>query len=293
MEVSDPSTAIYERTVAGVLYIVATPIGNLRDLSERAQQILSEATIIAAEDTRHARQLLAQTAFVGKLIAYHDFGEDRQAENLISLLQRGESVALISDAGTPLISDPGFKLVRQAREEGYAVIPIPGPCALAAALSVAGIATDRFVFEGFLPNKATARRKRLTKLVAETRTLVFYESPHRIVTTVADMATCFGDERTVFLAREMTKKFEEHFFGSMAECQLWLQESANRQKGEFSLVVAGIDEAQLESQALDTGLALVSKLRTDLSLKRSVVLAAELSGARKNELYELALKSES
>lgn len=292
MEETDSSTGTGGSLEPGVLYIVATPIGNLADISARAEQVLSQAAVIAAEDTRHAKQLLARTDFSGKLMAYHDHSDDKQAEKLVGILKAGTSVALISDAGTPLISDPGFKLVRLARQQGCPVYPIPGPSALAAALSVAGIATDRFIFEGFLPSKEAARRKRLTELAPESRTLVFYESPHRILATVSDMASCLEPTRTLFLAREMTKKFEEHYFGELGECLRWLQDNPNRQKGEYSIVLAGMSEAQIQSQALDSALAMVSTLRRDLSLKRSVALAAEFTGARKNELYDRALKQE-
>ena len=274
---------------AGVLYVVATPIGNLADITARARQVLSAVAVIAAEDTRRARQLLAPLPGNTRLVAYHDFSKHRQAAKLMALLQAGESIALIADAGTPLIADPGFKLVRLARENRIRVVPVPGPSAVTAALSVSGIATDRFVFEGFLPPGDSARRKRLTALATETGTLVCYESPHRIVATVAAMAECLGGTRRIFLAREMTKKFEQHFFGTVAECEQWLQQDPNRQRGEFSLVLAGASAAQTRARGLAEGMELVWKLRQDLSLKRAVALAAELSGASRSELYGQAL----
>ena len=278
--------------MSGVLYIVATPIGNLGDITERARQVLGEAEIIAVEDTRRARILLDLTDFDGKLIAYHDFSDTKKAQAIIDTLVQGHNVALISDAGTPLISDPGYKLVRRAREAGVSIYPIPGVSALTAAISVAGLPTDRFSFEGFLPHKETARRKRLDLLSDDTRSLVFYESPHRIVASVTDMAKSFGDARKIFLAREMTKKFEQHFDGSLAECISWLQADSQHTKGEFVLVVAGASDTEESERVQAKGLQLVKALRTDVSLKRAVALASELTGARKNDLYSAALADE-
>lgn len=276
----------------GTLYIVATPIGNLSDLTTRAQQVLGMVGTVAAEDSRHARTLLEQTSFSGKIVTYHDFSDDRQLGQLIELLRNEADVALISDAGTPLISDPGYKLVRQAREEGLPVIPIPGPSALTAAISVAGLPTDRFSFEGFLPSKVTARRKRIYNLVNDSRTLIFYESPHRIVDCVQDLKELLGTERNVFLAREMTKKFEQHFSGTLSKCHSWLQEDDNHTKGEFVVIVAGASEEAISAQLQVSAMQLVTDLRKDLPLKRAVALAAQLTGARKNELYTAALAAE-
>ncbi len=279
--------------MSGILYIVATPIGNLSDITERAIQVLSEVDLIAVEDTRRSRTLLDLTGFDGKLIAYHDFSDANKAEAIIDALVQGDSVALISDAGTPLISDPGYKLVRRARDTGVSIYPIPGVSALTAAISVAGLPTDRFSFEGFLPHKEAARCRRLDSLSEDTRSLVFYESPHRIVASVSDMAESFGEERKIFLAREMTKKFEQHFYGNLAACRFWLQSDSQHTRGEFVLVVAGASDSEVSERVQAKGLRLVKKLRTDVSLKRAVALAAEISGARKNDLYSAALADES
>lgn len=279
--------------MTGTLYIVATPIGNLSDISKRAEQVLYDVDLIAAEDSRHARTLLDQVGFKGKVVAYHDFSDQAKAQQLIDKLQSGQSIALISDAGTPLISDPGYKLVRAAREHDLMVIPIPGPSAVSAALSVAGLPTDRFSFEGFLPSKKTARQKQLATLVNESRTLVFFESTHRIEDCLVDMSDAFGESRVVFLAREMTKKFEQHFLGSLKECIDWLKEDDLHKKGEFVLVVDGVSESETSAQNYELGMELVKELRHDVSLKRAVALAAKISGARKNELYDAALKLES
>ena len=276
----------------GTLYIVATPIGNLADISRRAEEILSQVSVIAAEDTRHTRQLLDHFGINASLQAYHDFSDMAKTEQLLQRLVAGDSVALVSDAGTPLISDPGFKLVREARQRSVPVIPIPGASAVTAALSVAGLPTDRFVFEGFLPAKEGPRKARLQELSQETRTLVFYESPHRIAAAIEAMGHCLGQHRGMFLAREMTKKFEEHFFGTLGECSAWLSLDANHQKGEFVVIVAGADEGELAQKAQESALELVLTLREDVSLKRAVALVSQLLGVRKNELYSRALLSE-
>jgi 16S rRNA (cytidine1402-2'-O)-methyltransferase len=198
---------------AGTLYVVATPIGNLGDISARAIDTLQGVDLIAAEDTRHSKALLEKIEVKTPLTSYHDFSDDSVAVRLLDKLRQGSSIALISDAGTPLISDPGFKLVRLVREAGIAVIPIPGASAITAALCVAGLATDRFCFEGFLPSKQGAREQSLTQLQYELRTIVFYESPHRIEAMLASVVAVFGGRRQVFVAREVTKKFESHFLG--------------------------------------------------------------------------------
>lgn len=293
MQNSDTDQKSRERAVsAGTLYIVATPIGNLADLSDRARQVLAEVSLIAAEDTRHSGQLLADITRQGSLQPYHDFSNQAQTDKLLSRLESGESVALITDAGTPLISDPGFRLVQLAREQGIAVIPVPGACAVTAALSVAGLPTDSFAFEGFLPSKSGARQEKLRSLQDETRTVVFYESPHRVAKSLQDMLKEFGNGRLVFIAREMTKKFEEHFLGTLEEACDWIAADDYRSKGEFVVVVSGADEQVLKQNAMQRGLAMVDELRADMSLKRAVTLAAKFSGARKNELYAAALANE-
>ena len=270
--------------------MVATPIGNLGDITDRARKVLTDASIIAAEDTRHAKKLLNRTAFTGRLLAYHDFSDEAQQNFLLAELQGGKTVALISDAGTPLISDPGFRLVRLARERGFPVLPVPGPSALTASLSVSGIATDRFVFEGFLPARESARRRRLAELSSESRTMVFYESPRRIAGTVLNMQECFGADRTVFIAREMTKKFEEHFLGTLNESLPWLRQGSLRQKGEFTLVLSGISEAEQRKQTLQNAVRLMERLQDDLPLSQATALVVEITGIRKNEIYKHALK---
>src|SRR5690606_27013910 len=227
---------------AGVLHVVATPIGNLGDLSPRAGGVLGSVAAICAEDTRHTRQLLAQIGVSTPLLALHEHNEDALAPRLVARLQAGESLALVSDAGTPLVSDPGFRLVRAAREAGIRVSPVPGPCALVAALSVAGRASDRFAFEGFLPAKGAARRERLAALAGETRTLIFYESSHRIEAMLADAAAAFGDDRRAVLARELTKLFETVLDGSLAALHARVVADPDQRKGEFVVVVEGAGE---------------------------------------------------
>lgn len=273
------------------LYVVATPIGNLDDMSARAIETLQQVDLIAAEDTRHSKPLLERFGIRTPLRSYHDFSTEAVTRSLIGELQAGHSLALISDAGTPLISDPGFGLVKAIREAGFSVIPIPGASALTAALSVAGIATDRFCFEGFLPAKAGARRNRLAQLAEELRTLVFYESPHRITDSVEDMVACFGAGRQCFLGRELSKKFESHFYGPLGQCPGWLAADSNQRRGEFVLVVAGADETLLDQSRLQLALQWVDKLRADMSTKKAVALASEISGARKNAVYDAVMKA--
>ncbi|QOY62284.1 16S rRNA (cytidine(1402)-2'-O)-methyltransferase [Lysobacter sp. H21R4] len=267
----------------GTLYIVATPIGNLGDISARALEVLGSVDAICAEDTRHTRQLLSHFAMERPLLALHQHNEEAQAGQLVARLQSGDSLALVSDAGTPLVSDPGFRLVRVARAAGIRVSPVPGACAAIAALSVAGIASDRFAFEGFLPAKSGARRERLARLAAEPRTLVFYESAHRIEESLADMAAAFGPDRRAMLARELTKLFETVLDGGLAELLARVQADSNQRKGEFVLVVEGVvDEA--ESQLIE-GRRLYGKLSAHLPPSAAAKLAAELSGAPRKALY--------
>ncbi len=267
----------------GTLYIVATPIGNLGDISARALEVLGSVDAICAEDTRHTRQLLSHFAMERPLLALHQHNEEAQAGQLVARLQSGGSLALVSDAGTPLVSDPGFRLVRAARAAGIRVSPVPGACAAIAALSVAGIASDRFAFEGFLPAKSGARRERLARLAAEPRTLVFYESAHRIDESLADMAAAFGPDRRAVLARELTKLFETVLDGGLAELLARVQADPNQRKGEFVLVVEGVvDEA--ESQLIE-GRRLYGKLSAHLPPSAAAKLAAELSGAPRKALY--------
>ena len=282
--------------IQGTLYIVATPIGNLEDISARAIAVLKQVDLIAAEDTRHSKRLLQHFAIATPLTSYHDFSSDSEVKKLLDELVIGRSLALISDAGTPLISDPGYRLVEMARSRGIAVIPVPGASAVIAALSVAGIPSDRFYFEGFLPAKSTQRCKRLAALADETSTLVFYESPHRIVACLNDMAAVIAepDKRKVFVARELTKKFESHFLGSVLEAARWIASDENNSRGEFVLVLEGraarqgSDIDELMRKAIDT----VELLSAEVSMKRAVAVAAQLVGVRKNALYAAMLEKE-
>ncbi|HZV22801.1 MAG TPA: 16S rRNA (cytidine(1402)-2'-O)-methyltransferase [Luteimonas sp.] len=270
-------------TPAGTLHVVATPIGNLGDLSPRALETLKSVAAVCAEDTRHTRQLLAHYGIERPLLALHEHNEEEVASKLVSRLLAGDSLALVSDAGTPLVSDPGFRLVRAARSAGVRVSPVPGACAFIAALSVAGLPSDRFVFEGFLPAKAGARRERLAQLVAEPRTLVFYESAHRIADALEDFATAFGGDRRAVLARELTKLFETVLDGTLAQLHKQVVGDANQRKGEFVLLVQGAgDDADAR---IAEGRRLYAKLGEHLPPSTAAKLAAELSGAPRKALY--------
>ncbi|MFZ5656920.1 MAG: 16S rRNA (cytidine(1402)-2'-O)-methyltransferase [Pseudomonadota bacterium] len=267
----------------GTLHVVATPIGNLADLSPRALDTLRSVDAICAEDTRHTRQLLAHFGVEKPLVALHQHNEDAQAGHLVARLREGRSLALVSDAGTPLVSDPGFRMVRAAREAGLRVSPVPGACAAIAALSVAGIASDRFVFEGFLPAKAGARRERLSQLASETRTLIFYESAHRIEETLADFAAAFGPGRPLVLARELTKLFETVLDGPVERVREVVGADANQRRGEFVLIVEGAGEDA--DARIAEGRRLYAKLCEYLKPSQAAKLAAELSGAPRKALY--------
>lgn len=272
----------------GILYIVATPIGNLGDITERALATLRSVSLIAVEDTRHSGKLLQQFGITTPMLSCHDFNEGGRAAQLLGRVAAGESIALISDAGTPLISDPGYHLVRQAHAQGIRVVPIPGASAVIAALCAAGLASDRFTFEGFLPAKTAARVSALQALQQETRTLIFYEAPHRIVECLVDMEACFGAEREITLARELTKTFETLIHTTIGALLARVREDANQQKGEIVLVVAGaIKQAQgVDTQALRT----LTVLMQELPLKQAAALAAQITGIKKNLLYEQALQ---
>lgn len=276
----------------GTLYIVATPIGNLGDITSRAVETLKSVALIAAEDTRHSARLLQHFGIQTRMTSYHDFSDDTRVELLLRTLQDGQSVALISDAGTPLISDPGYRLVSRARERGLRVVPIPGVCAMTAALSAAGIPSDRFAFEGFPPAKHTARLKLFQLLQQETRTLVFYESPHRILECVDDMAEGFGAERVAVIARELTKTFETIHSDTLGNLQQWMRADENQQRGEFVVLVKGAETAQDEAIPADAK-RILQVLLEDLSLKQAASLASRLTGVKKNLLYALALDSAS
>ncbi len=269
---------------AGTLYVVATPIGNLEDISARALRILAQVDLIAAEDTRGTRVLLERYGIGTPMQAVHEHNEAAVCTQLVQRMRAGASIALVSDAGTPLVSDPGFRLVAAAREAGVPVLAVPGPCAAIAALSVAGMPTDRFCFEGFLPAKAAARRTRLQALVAEPRTLVFYESAHRITECVDDLVAVLGAGRPAVLARELTKRFETTLGGTLGEIAAALAGDADQRRGEFVLVVGGNPDPQ--AAALAHGRRLYAALARELPPARAAKLAAELSGAPRRALYE-------
>lgn len=270
----------------GHLYVVATPIGNLGDLSPRARDVLSAVDRICAEDTRTSAVLLAHFGIRRPMLALHEHNEDSAVKGLIDGLGAGQSVALISDAGTPLISDPGFALVRAARAAGLPVIAVPGPCAAIAALSIAGIATDSFVFCGFLPARQAARLEKLRGLATERRSLILYEASHRIAESLADIAAVFGATRRLCLARELSKRFEESVTLPAGELVDWLAADSNRERGEFVLVI----EAAATEPALADAERLLRALLKELPASRAARVAAELSGLPRRELYALALR---
>ena len=271
----------------GKLYIVATPIGNLGDISQRAIEILQQVDLIAAEDTRHSAYLMTHLGIKTPLISFHDHNEREKCELLIQKLQNQVNIALISDAGTPLISDPGYILVRQARKLGITVIPIPGCCAAIAAISASGLSCDRFVFEGFLPVKSAARVQKLTQLKVETGTLILYESKHRIVATVTDMAATFGEDRVIVICRELTKRFETINSGSAKALLDWLKAHPEQQKGEFIILIEGNrDKVVADKNEMTRTLEI---LLQELSVKQAVKLTVQLTGGKKRDIYEQAL----
>ncbi len=271
------------RVQPGCLWVVATPIGHRDDLSARAIETLRAVALIAAEDTRHSRPLLLHHGIATPLVALHDHNEREVVDALVARLQGGESVALISDAGTPLISDPGFRLVRAARAAGIRCAPIPGACAAIAALSVAGLPSDRFVFEGFLPAKAAARRSRLQELAGESRTIIFYESSHRVAESLADMRDVFGAEREAVLARELTKMFETVLGEPLAALAARVAADPDQQRGEHVILVAGRGE---EADArFAEGQRVFAILRDELPPAKAAKLAAAISGAPRKALY--------
>ncbi len=267
----------------GCLWVVATPIGHRDDLSARAVVTLREVAVIAAEDTRHSRPLLVHHNIDTPLIALHDHNERDAVDAIVRRMDAGDSVALISDAGTPLISDPGFRLVRAARAAGIRCIPVPGACAAIAALSVAGLPSDRFVFEGFLPPKAAARRSRLQELGGDARTLIFYESSHRVAESLADMRDMFGATREAVLARELTKVFETVLGEPLAELAARVAADPDQQRGECVILVAGRGE---EADAkLVEGRRIFAILREELPPAKAAKMAAAITGAPRKELY--------
>lgn len=268
----------------GALHVVATPIGNLEDISARALRTLGEVALIVAEDTRTTRVLLDRYGIGTPMMALHEHNEHARIDGLLARLHGGESIALVSDAGTPLVSDPGFPLVSAARAAAIAVHPVPGACAAIAALSVAGVPAERFCFEGFLPAKAGARRARLDALVAETRTLVFYESAHRIVECIDDLVAVFGGERAAVVARELTKRFETLLGDTLADIAARIAADADQRRGEFVIVVAGNPDGN--AAALVQGRRLYAALARELPPARAAKVAAELTGAPRRALYQ-------
>ena len=273
-------------TDPGTLYVVATPIGNLDDISTRARDVLRKATVVAAEDTRRAGQLLTHLGLKNRLLSLHEHNETARVDEGIATLLSGGDVALISDAGTPLISDPGYRVVARAHAEDLPVSPVPGCCAAIAALSVSGLPTDRFRFEGFLPARRAARRNRLKLLANDPETLILYESVHRITDVLADIEAIFGGERPAALARELTKLYETIYRGTVAEVRAKLAADSGGGKGEFTLVIAAAPEQQaVAPQELER---VITILLQSVPASRAAALAAEITGAKKREAYKLA-----
>jgi 16S rRNA (cytidine1402-2'-O)-methyltransferase len=277
----------------GTLYVVATPIGNLDDLSPRARAVLDAVDLIAAEDTRVTGRLLMRFGIKTRQTALHDHNEESMATKLIDELQSGKSIALVSDAGTPLISDPGFRLLREAHRADITVVPIPGASALIVAISASGLPTDRFAFEGFLPAKKAARQKRLQALAAETRTTIFYESVHRISDAINDLIGTHGQDRNAFLGRELTKLYEQCVSGNLQALADRLADGTIPTKGEFVIAVEGAPESSRDETEIQVDQLLAALIKV-LPGKQAVAIAAEVSGQNKNELYRkmLAFKSD-
>jgi 16S rRNA (cytidine1402-2'-O)-methyltransferase len=276
----------------GRLQVVATPIGNMGDLSARAREALQSADLVAAEDTRHTLALLQAIGVSRPLLSLHSYNETQRVPDLLARLEAGESIALVSDAGTPLLSDPGFELVSRAAAAGFEVLAIPGPSAITTALAVAGLPTSRFCFEGFLPARERERRTELARLAHEVRTLVFFEAPHRIAETLVDLALEFGGERQAVVARELTKTHETVYRGSLADLAAQARGDANFQRGEITIVVHGAPPTttSVDPQLLRRAVELLSK---ELPPSRAAAIAAQLTGATRNEAYALATRKES
>ncbi|WAJ70093.1 16S rRNA (cytidine(1402)-2'-O)-methyltransferase [Catenovulum adriaticum] len=274
-------------TPPGKLYVVATPIGNLEDITQRALSTLQQVDFIAAEDTRNASRLLNHFSIKKKCIAYHDHNENSQSGKLIEQLIAGQNIALISDAGTPLINDPGYHLVKQCREQGINVVPIPGACAIIAALSAAGVATDQFYFGGFVPAKQQARLAVFKKLTEQTFTSVYYESTHRIIASLTDLQTSMGEQQQIVIGRELTKTFETFFAGTVAKTLDWIQADRNQQKGEFVLIIAGVEQ---NSEIDQKSMALLAKLKAYMPLKAAAGIVSETYGVNKKALYQAGIE---
>ena len=275
--------------LTGILYIVATPIGNLQDITQRALDTFAQVDLIAAEDTRHSGLLLSHYGIKKPFFALHDHNEQEKAHILVEKLKQGSHIALISDAGTPLISDPGFHLVRQCREAGIRVVPLPGACAAITALCASGIASDRFCFEGFLPAKSKARKDKLENIAEEDRTLIFYESTHRILDTLEDMQSVLGGERYIVLAREITKTWETITGNTIKNLREWLLEDPNRTKGEMVLIVEGKPKSDNNDEISPQAMKALELIAEELPLKKAAAIVAELYGYKKNALYQFGL----
>lgn len=282
-----PGFSTESAVAPGTLYVVATPIGNLGDLSTRAREVLSRVQLIAAEDTRHTRQLLQAFGIDSPLTSLHEHNEMQKSEMLITRLLAGESIALVSDAGTPLISDPGFDLVATARTRGVAIAVVPGPCAAIAALSIAGLPTDRFVFEGFLPAKTGARVARLREVATEQRTMIFYEAPHRLLEVLRDMAAELGADRAASVSRELTKRFETTYTGTLAQLCEIAEQNADMSRGEIVLIISGNTAAASAAQSFNAD-QLLRALLEELPPSAAAKIAAKLTGEKRAELYARA-----
>jgi 16S rRNA (cytidine1402-2'-O)-methyltransferase len=274
---------------SGTLYLIATPIGNKEDISLRALRILREVNVIAAEDTRHSKVLLQHYQITTPLISVHEFNEAQRTPLLLTRLQQGESIALISDAGTPLISDPGYLLVKAVRTAGIQVVPIPGACAAIVALCASGLPTDRFIFEGFFPHKKNERKSRLELLQQESSTLIFYEAPHRIAACVQDILTVLGATREIVLAKELTKTFETFFQGTAQAAYEWLQKDLYHQKGEFVVLIRGAI-APIQQGITAEALRVLKILTEDLPNTQAIELTAKITGEKKNTLKALCFR---
>lgn len=279
----------------GKLYIVATPIGNLKDITLRAIETLTQVDLIAAEDTRHSQRLLQHYSISTPMLSLHEHNEDKRSQVLLNKLKQGTNIALISDAGTPLISDPGYRLVSTVRAHDIEVIAIPGPCAAISALSASGLSTDHFIFEGFLPSKTSALRKKLAELSQESRTIIFYEAPHRLLKLLDVMIEILGAERYAVLAKELTKTHETIRGDTLINLKNWLQAEPARQKGEFVLLLKSAEiktPSQSKIKLLDAeSLRILHILLKDLPSKQAVALSSEITGADKKELYKAAIES--
>jgi 16S rRNA (cytidine1402-2'-O)-methyltransferase len=272
----------------GELYLVATPIGDMTDIAPRALDILNIVDIVAVEDKRRSSRLFSHFGIKTPMISYHDHSEEKQVKKIIDELLCGKSVALISDAGTPLISDPGYKLVNAAKDKSIKVSPVPGPCALIAAISASGLPSDRFIFEGFLPSKSIPRVTKIQNISADSRTIIFYEAPHRILETLIDMIKVIGPSRKIVLARELTKTYETFISGTLESVLQIIEKDLNQQKGEIVIVLAGADSSEKKIETQDSK-RILSVLLQELPLKQAVSLGSKITGIQKNIFYKLAL----